>query len=78
MVLWNIRTVWESHSSLWGRSGRAHSFLAERCSERPGAVKGARFLARRSEPLTARTALAEFPREGMALSPFLAMMSMTT
>jgi len=26
---------------LRGRSGGAHSFLAERCSERPGAVKGA-------------------------------------
>jgi len=24
-----------------GRSGGDHSFLAERCSERPGAVKGA-------------------------------------
>ena len=35
-----------------------HSLIAERCAERPGAVKGAGF-SRRSEPLTARTALKE-------------------
>jgi len=47
-----------------GYSGGAHSFLAEQCSERPGAVKGAQW-ARAQRPLTARTALREFPREGM-------------
>lgn len=46
------------------RSGGPHSFLAERGSERPGAVKGAPW-ARAQRPLTARTALREFPQEGM-------------
>lgn len=50
---------------LRGRSGGAHSFLAEKCSERPGAVKGAPE-ARAQRPWTARTALRKLPREGMA------------
>lgn len=53
---------------LRGRSGGAHSFLAEKCSERPGAVKGAPG-ARAQRPLTARPALRKFPREGMTPLP---------
>ena len=36
-----------------------YSFLAEKCAERPAAVKGARSSGR-SEPLTTRTGLQEF------------------
>ena len=39
--------------------------IAEKGSERPGAVKGA-CISRRSEPLTARTALKQCEEEGMA------------
>ena len=36
-----LPAVWQSHPDAWGRSRGAHSLLAERFSERPGAVKGA-------------------------------------
>jgi hypothetical protein len=38
------------HPDRGGHSGGAHSFLAERGSERPAAVKGARFERERSVP----------------------------
>ena len=64
MALGSFRSVWARPDGGRGRSGEAHSFLAERGSERPRAVKGAP-RARAERPLTARTALREFPREGM-------------
>ena len=45
-----------------GRSRREHSFLAEDFQSGPERSRARRSLARRSEPLTARTALRQFPR----------------
>jgi hypothetical protein len=57
------------HRDRRGRFGGAHSLLAERFSERPGCGQGRADRRERSGPLTARTALADFPQEGMAPFP---------
>ena len=56
-----------------GRSRGEHSFLAEDFQSGPERSRARRSLARRSEPLTARTALRQFPREGMV--PYRAAMN---